>query len=167
MGSRQFLLTFLIICAFSTSAFAVDLANRLGVGYTDQMSESLPSITARYYPNANTGLSLALGVDTKENDSKFGLMAKLYRIVFTEDNLNFYVGGGAGLLSVERFDGTQFQSRSGFELLAFLGVEFFFSGLENLGFTFETGVGVRSDSEGTRFRTVGDHPIRGGVIFYF
>lgn len=151
------------ITLLSAKASAVDLANRLGVGYTNQMSADLPSITARYYPNASTGVSLALGINTEENDSRFGVLAKLYRIIFTEENLNFYVGGGAGLLSLE----VGGQSRSGFEVLTYLGVEYFFSGLENLGFSFEVGVGVRSDSEGTSFRTVADHPLRGGMIFYF
>lgn len=154
---------------FSAQAGAVDLANRLGLGYTNQMSEDLPSITARYYPNSMTGMSLAVGVDTKNNESKFGALAKLYRVIFTEANMNFYVGGGAGLLSVESIPlgGTTVENQSGFELMGFLGGEFFFSGLESLGFTFEAGIGIRSDSNGTRFRTVGDHPLRGGIIFYF
>ena len=162
---------FLIIIAlfFSTqSVWAVDLANRLGVGYTNQQSVDLPSITARYYPNSSTGLSLAVGVDTEKDNSKFGVLAKLYRIIFTENNMNFYIGGGVGLLTVEEPDAlNNLQNKSGFELAGFLGVEFFFSGLENLGFSFEAGVGVRSDTDGTRFRTIGDHPIRGGIIFYF
>ena len=150
------------------SAFGVDLANRLGVGYTNQMSTDLPAITARYYPNANTGMSVAVGVDTEENASKFGLLFKLYRIVFTERNLNFYIGGGAGLISEEVVTtAPNTESQSGFELGGFLGCEFFFAGLENLGFSFEAGVGIRSDSDGARFRTVGDHPVRAGIIFYF
>ncbi|MEM7646180.1 MAG: organic solvent tolerance protein [Pseudomonadota bacterium] len=157
------LLFFSASMIYSVPSFAVDLANRLGVGYTNQLSEELPSITARYYPNSQTGLSLAVGIDTEKDNSKFGVLAKLYRVVFTENNLNFYVGGGAGLLSTE----VNAENSSGFELMGFLGCEFFFTGLENLGFTFEAGVAVRSDSDGTRFRTVGDHPLRGGIIFYF
>jgi hypothetical protein len=163
MSSAKQLLTILAVILFFMEAQAVDLANRLGVGYNNQMSEDLPSIQARYYPNAMTGMSLSVGVDTENNNSKFGVMAKLYRIIFTENNMNFYVGGGAGLLSVELAG----QNQSGFELSGFLGGEFFFSGLDNLGFTFEAGVGIRSDSVGTRFRTIGDHPFKGGIIFYF
>ena len=163
MRHLAFLLMISATLIWSSDAMAVDLANRLGVGYTNQLSEDLPSITARYYPNSHTGLSLAVGVDTQDQFSKFGVLAKLYRVVFTEENMNFYVGGGAGLLSVE----TAGQNSSGFELMGFLGGEFFFTGLQSLGFTFEAGVGVRSDSDGTRFRTVGDHPLRGGIIFYF
>lgn len=163
MSHLQKVLVFLAINLLLQPAFAVDLANRLGVGYTNPLSEDLPSITARYYPNSRTGLSLAVGVDTENENSKFGVLAKLYRIIFTENNMNFYVGGGAGLLSVE----VAGENSSGFELMGFLGGEFFFTGLENLGFTFEAGVGIRSDSDGTRFRTIGHHPLYGGIIFYF
>lgn len=163
MSHFKHLLIIFALFLGTQNLYAVDLANRLGVGYSNQMSADLPMITARYYPNSMTGLSLALGVNTENNESRFGALAKLYRVVFTEKNMNFYVGGGAGLLSIE----TAGVNQSGFELNAFLGGEFFFSGLESLGFTFEAGVGIRSDSDGTLFRTIGDHPLRGGIIFYF
>jgi len=162
------LLAFSASMILSQQAMAVDLSNRLGVGYSDQLSEELPALTARYYPNSATGMSLAVGVNTQNNNSRFGVLAKLYRIIFTESNMNFYVGGGAGLLSVEYQDSNgSVANNSGFELMGFLGGEFFFSGLENLGFTFEAGVGIRSDSDGTLFRTIGHHPLKGGIIFYF
>ncbi len=169
MKQRALLLIFSAAMFIFQPAHAVDLANRLGVGYSNQLSEDLPAMTARYYPNSSTGMSLALGVNTENNNSRFGVLAKLYRIIFTEKNMNFYIGGGAGLLSVEKIPtgGTTFENQSGFELLGFVGGEFFFSGLESLGFTFEAGVGIRSDSNGTLFRTIGDHPFRGGMIFYF
>ena len=163
MKTFWFLLMISTFCFGASTAHGVDLANRLGVGYSNQMSEDLPALTARYYPNSTTGMSLAVGVDTEKDNSRFGLLAKLYRVVFSEDNLNFYIGGGAGLLSIERGG----ENKSGFELMGVLGAEFFFAGLENLGFTFEAGVGVRSDSDGARFRTIGNHPLRGGIIFYF
>lgn len=163
VGLMRILLVISATLMLSSTALAVDLANRLGVGYSNQLSEDLPAITARYYPNASTGMSLAVGVNTRNDNSAFGVLAKLYRIVFTESNMNFYIGGGAGLLSVE----TAGQNNSGFELMGFLGGEFFLSGLENLGFTFEAGVGIRSDSDGTLFRTIGHHPLKGGIIFYF
>src|SRR5262245_39001103 len=90
---------------------AKELSNRLGVGYSDQFSEDLPSVAIRYYPDPKLGLGAALGVDTEEDNSKFGFMVKLYRIIFTEDNLNFYMGTGAGLISLEKNN----DSDSGFE----------------------------------------------------
>jgi len=145
---------------------AKDLSSRLGVGFTDQagLSSSMPSLSARYYPNADMGIQASLGVDTENDRSRFGFSAKVFRIVFAEDNMNFYMGAGAGLVSQERSTGG---TDSGFELSGFGGGEFFFSGLENLRFSFEMGVGVTSISSSVRFRTIGDGPFRAGVIFYF
>ena len=164
-----FVLAALCTVFITLPAQAKELSNRLGLGYSDQFSESLPSMAIRYFPDPKLGVGAALGVDTKEDESKFGFMVKLYRIIFTEDNMNFYMGTGAGLISLEERDATSgdVESDSGFELNGFAGGEFFFSGLENLGFSFETGVGVTSINSEVRFRTIGDHPIRAGVTFYF
>lgn len=168
---RQFL--FLGILAgslISIQASAKDLTNRLGVGYANQfgIDGGLPSIAVRYYPNPDLGVSAQLGVDTEENASKFGFLAKVFRIVFQEDNMNFYMGAGAGLISREKAaTGGGSDNDSGFELSGYVGGEFFFSGLDSLGFSFETGVGVTSISSEVRFRTIGDHPTRAGLTFYF
>lgn len=163
------LVVILSLALISSTAWSKELANRLGVGYSDQFSQPLPSIAMRYYPDSKLGVGAQLGVDTEEDESKFGFMVKLYRVIFTEDNLNFYMGTGAGLISVEEKNTTtgQSSSDSGFELAGFCGAEFFFTGLENLGFSFETGVGVTSIKSEVRFRTIGDHPIRAGMTFYF
>ena len=168
MSNKVRNIVFIGLFLVSGPAFAKDLTNRLGVGYSDQFSTNqasgnLPSIAARYYPNPLTGLSLALGVDTEKDNSRFGLLFKLYRVVSTEANMNFYMGGGGSLISVEAAG----ENKSGFEISGFLGVEYFFTGLESVGFSFEAGIGVRSDSDGARFRTIGDHPFRAGMIFYF
>ena len=81
----------------------------------------------------------------------------------TEEHMNFYMGSGAGIISKE----TAGQSASGFELTGFIGGEFFIMGLDSLVFSFETGVGITSISNGVRFRTFGDSPMRAGMIFYF
>ena len=159
---RHFLLLFVL---FSSAAFAKDLGTRLGVGYANQfgLDTELPSVAMRYYPNSDYGLMGALGVDTAKNNSRFGVQAKILKIVFKEDNLNFYTGAGAGLVSREIAGSTD----SGFDLSGFLGCEFFLPGLDNLGFNFEAGVGVTSVSSEVRFRTVGDHPLKAGIFFYF
>ena len=156
------ILIIMAVAIFSQAAFAKEMANRLGIGFKDQYSVSLPSAAVQYYPTSELGLSAALGVDTQKDNSKFGMMARVYRIVFTEENLNFYMGAGGGILSHE----TAGKNDSGFELAGFAGAEFFFSGLENLGFSFEAGVGVASLSSGSRFRTFGDTPVRAGIMFY-
>ena len=159
----------LVSLGLGSLAEAKDLTNRLGVGYNDQFHQELPSVQVRYYPNPKLGLSAALGIDTKEDESKFGFMVKLYRVIFMEDNMNFYMGTGAGIISVEepKDGGTGTDNNSGFEVNGFVGGEFFFTGLDSLGFSFEAGVGVASISSEVRFRTIGDFPTRAGIIFYF
>jgi hypothetical protein len=159
----RLLILMTLVTGLSSVSFAKDLTNRLGVGYTDQFSTNLPSIAARYYPDPKFGFSAALGVDTQKDESRFGFMLKAYRIIFMEDNLNFYMGAGAGVLSREIAG----NNKSGFELSGFGGAEFFFAGLENLGFSFETGIAITSISSETRFRTLADHPLKAGIIFYF
>lgn len=145
------------------SAQAKDLTNRLGLGYKNQFATDMPGVALQYYPGADLGVAAVLGVDTQKDSSRFGLMGKLMRVVFHEDNLHFYMGAGAGIISTESAGNNQ----SGFELTGFGGVEFFFPGLENLGLSFETGLAVTSVSSSVRFRTFGDSPIRAGMTFYF
>lgn len=154
---------FAIFAFTSTHVFAKDLQNRLGIGYSNQFSADLPSLTAKYYPSNELGLSAALGVNTGPKDSKFGLLFKVHRVIFPEDNMNFYMGAGAGLLSTK----VDTKNESGFELMGFAGAEFFLTGLDSLGISFEAGVGITSVSSGVTFRTVGDHPLRAGIVFYF
>lgn len=158
--------TFLI----TPMAQAVDLTNRLGLGFSQQMgSVDIPMITAHYYPNARFAISGALGVDTKKDDSQFAALAKIRRVVFTESQLNFYMGASAGFTSHEELNTTsgQIENKSNTELSGILGAEFFFSGLDSLSFMFETGVGIITGDGGTRFRTLGSHPFNAGIVFYF
>ena len=76
--------------------------------------------------DGNQCLWAALGIDTQKDNSKFGFMVNLHRIIFTEDNVNFYMGSAAGLISIE--NPSTLKTDSGFELSAFIGAEFFFTG---------------------------------------
>ncbi|MEK6554425.1 MAG: hypothetical protein AABZ31_04225, partial [Bdellovibrionota bacterium] len=138
------LLALFVVQIQTSTVFAKDLSSRLGIGYSDQFSESLPGMSIRYWPEGKLGFGAALGVDTEDDNSRFGFMARLYRTVFTEENMNFYMGTGAGIISVEKLNSTtsKYETESGFEMGGFFGGEFFFAGLENLGFAFEAGVSV-------------------------
>lgn len=163
------LIILIAIAAMSTAAQAKNLVGdnggRLGVGYANQfgLDQDLPSVALRYFPNNEYGLMGALGVDTAKNNSRFGAQVKIMKLIFKEDNLNFYTAAAAGIVSRELAGKTD----SGFDISGIVGVEFFFTGLDNLGFSMETGVGVTSVSSEVRFRTIADHPLRAGIFFYF
>jgi len=163
--------SFLII--LPSPSQAKDMTSRLGVGYMNDFSiQPLPSIAVKYYPSTDIAVSAALGVDTNTTNttggsSAFGFGAKFYKTIFTEDNLNFFMGAGAGLVSLAPASGGSGSTNSGFELSGFAGAEFFIPGLDSLGFNFSAGVGVTSLSSGVRFRTIGESPLNAGMFFYF
>jgi hypothetical protein len=162
MKTALLVLTLFILS--SPLVHAKDLTHRLGIGFSNQFTTmDLPSITAKYYPQAELGFAVNLGVLTEENNSRFGLSVKMMRVIFPEDHMNFYMGASAGLLSSK----IATVSNSGFELTGFCGGEFFLPNLESLGISFEAGVGISSVSNGVSFRTIADHPLRAGMVFYF
>lgn len=161
-------LLFLSLFIAGIQVQAKDLTNRLGIGYADPFSVDMPGLQARYWPSARYGFSATLGLDTEEDAARFGLFGKMYKVIFTEENMNFYMGTGAGIFSREEANSAgTVDSDTGFELSAFCGVEFFFPGLDSLSFTFEAGAGVASIDSEVRFRTIGDSPLTAGMLFYF
>lgn len=165
----RILFCILLLCVVHLQAEAKDLANRLGVGFSDQFgtSSSLPSLAMRYYPSQDLAVGASLGVDTEKDASQFGFSAKIMRIIFQEDHLNFYLGASGGLVSQEVERSGTVENDSGFDLTGFAGSEFFIPGIESVGWSFEMGVGITSISSQVRFRTIADHPFRAGMVFYF
>jgi hypothetical protein len=151
-----------VVLIFGGVSEAKELSSRLGVGFSNEYSINLPSIAAVYYPSSSWGVTGALGIDTANQNSNFGVQGGVRKILFKEENMNFFMGGLLSLLS-QSVGGN---NNSGFELSAVVGGEFFLPGLENLGFTFDTGIGI-SDVGTTRFRTLGNSFLTGGIIFYF
>jgi hypothetical protein len=141
---------------------AKELGSRLGVGFRNTYSFDLPAVAVNYYPSSDFGVIGALGIDTAENNSKSAFTGGVRRIIFKEENMNFFMSGILSFLSSEANGSTD----SGFELSAVVGGEIFLHGLENLGLNFEAGAGVTNVKK-VRFRTIGDHLFRSGIIFYF
>lgn len=142
---------------------AKDLTHRLGLGFKNNTSQSIPSLAAVYYYSKELAFTGGVGLDTRKNNSAMQINAGARKMIYFENNLNFYVGGQLGLINYETpADG----KNTGFEVLGLFGAEFFFAGLENLGFTAEAGVGLSTAKE-TRLRTTADDPLRAGIVFYF
>lgn len=160
---KQMSLIFSMIVLASACVFAKPMPQRLGVGIKDNTSQSIPSLMALYNVNNHFAFFGGVGLDTKKDYSTFQLDAGIRHIVFQESNLHFYTGGQFAIVNIEDpVNGKQ----NGFEINAVLGTEFFFAGLENLGFSFEGGMGLSSLKE-TRVRTIADHPLKAGLLFYF
>lgn len=130
----------LLLLAFSASASAKDLRNRAGFGF-DQQFGQVSAFSLRYgLPTDNAAQNIQVeglfGFSAYKDSQKniFGGGKLLYGVV-AEDNMNLYLGGGAGV-AVEG-DTTVMRVPLG------VTADFFLFGLENLGFS--TGVGLNID----------------------
>jgi hypothetical protein len=157
------LLTVIVSLLLAQHAFSKDMTHRLGVGFKNNTSVSVPSLSAVYFADKDTAYTASAGIDTLKNYTAFQGSVGLRYVVFFENNLNCYVGGQAGVINVET---PATGKQSGAEFLAVGGVEFFFSGLENLGLTAEAGVGLATIGS-TRIYTTALDPVKAGFTFYF
>ena len=167
---------FLGLVGCTCSASAKDLFNRLGVGYSNQFSTDLPGLAVRYYPREKVRVSTILGLDVRKDNAHFGFMGKISRILLKESHMNFYVGTGLAVVSQQMSSkdtkdpknpkNPDMFSDTGVEIHGYIGGEFFLPKLENLGFSFEAGIAIISMSDQIRFKTIGHHPIKAGIIFY-
>ncbi|HEY8269970.1 MAG TPA: organic solvent tolerance protein [Pseudobdellovibrionaceae bacterium] len=147
---------------FSNVASAKEMVNRLGIGVKNDTSINTPALSVIYWPAPDIALTGGLGIDTEKDSSRFAMSGGVHRIVFKEDNMNFFMGGELGVINRE----VAADKQSGFYLSGLFGAEFFFAGLENLSFSFQGGVGVVSLKD-VRFRTIADTPFQSAVTFYF
>ncbi len=160
---KKILVIIFMMISATVVTHAKDMKNRMGVGPKAPFSIPLDAIAVHYFPSSDFIVTGALGINTQQGGSMFGMQGGVRRIMFEERNMNFFIGGALGIISQE----INSNNRSGFELLATGGGEFFFQGLENLGFNFEVGVGVSSLKNANKFYTIGSTPMSAGIIFYF
>jgi len=144
MRTRTLLLSTVLLLAVSLAlpATAKDLRGRFALGFNNQFSPvatasakfTLPAKT----PTTNIQIQVLGGVAVfraRSNNDQFFAGARMLFTFLAEDNLNLYAGGGGGFAGFD--DGTK-----AIRVQPVVGTEFFFFGLENLGFSAEFGVNV-------------------------
>ena len=158
----------LLFVLLPQTAFAKDLREKIGVGFSNQFA-STPSISVRYglparSPAINIGVEVDIGFDfysdsssTSDFNKWFSGVRVLYGFV-AEDNMNLYAIAGAGFL----FQGT---NDARVRVQPALGAEFFLYGVENLGFSAEWGLNFDMGSP-NRVTTVSGAPLV-GLHYYF
>lgn len=150
----------------STSVSAADLRGRMGIGASNQLANDVPALSLKVQQTKTFALGGILGFKSNQDHTLYGAGLKLYRIIFDEPQLNFYM---AGLFATQNYlDEKKDKVKSGYQLDGTLGTEFHFQGLESIGFSFEFGVSVRNTDadRGTSFETLGDQFVKAAVHFY-
>lgn len=147
---------------YTPDTFAKDLSGRLGVGFLSEFSNTtadrnLPALSVKYGATKDIHLQGALGFNTF-SPASFTLGGKVYKNIFYETNLNFYVAAGLAYLKA---------TNSGVEALGLFGCEFFIPGLDSLGLLFDAGISANNVTGSFVLKTVGFTFINAGMHFYF
>ena len=172
---KRFLVFFLgvaLVVGFSViPAGAKDLTKRVGLGYNSQIEFIVkdfqfqitgPSI--KYALSPKMGVQGIFGFNKYSNGEELttlGIGGKFFYNIIQEDNMNFYAGGGLGILHVSNGD-----SENGVVIVGYIGDEFFFSGLPNLGFAAEVGIVTASMFDQSYLGTYGGF-LALGIHYYF
>jgi hypothetical protein len=162
MKQKNFLL-FLVLLPFF--AEAADLRGRMGVGASNQLANGMPALSMKIQQSKTMAMGGVLGLKSDQNNTLYGAGLKVYRIIFDEPQLNFYM---AGLAALENYLDKNDKAKQGYQFDGTMGSEFHFTGLESIGFSFEFGLSVRNANKtgGTTFQTLGDQIVKAAVHFY-
>ena len=140
------------------------MEGRTGFGITLHDFNTTPCLSLRYHMSNYQSAVVLLGFDTDDDRKTFVVGGKFYQNAHIEENLNFYVGLG-GYAIANKLP-TEATTSTGLEISGILGGEWFFSGLPNLGFQFETGVALRTVRR-ISFATMGSGFFGGAIHYYF
>ena len=165
---KTFLPLTFILCSFifllgilGNEASALEKTNRLGVGMTNQLKNDFPAFSFKIQKNRSFAYGGMVGLSTSDTNGGYGVGLKLYRNIFDEPQLNFYMAGTGALLSNK----VNSMTYSGFQFDLSFGSEFHFVGLNSLGFSFEFGVSAYKQKNFV-FQTLGNHFVVSGIHFY-
>lgn len=153
----------LLVTLLSTSSvWAINKTGRLGLGMTDQLVNDIPALSMKIQQNRYYALGALLGFRSSEDATTYGAGLKVYRVIFEEELLNFYMAGTFASLTYEEEE----KAKSGYQFDGTLGTEFHIQGIESIGFSFEFGVSMNRGPEGRRFETLGNNFLKAAVHFY-
>jgi len=159
---KSLLYSILLLC-FTQNSYATSLIGRLGIGTTNQVATGISAISMKLQRNRKFGIGGIFGVDSSTDSSTYAIGAKTYHLIYDEPQLNFYSSFTAIMFT---YNDTAGDTKNGYQAEGSFGSEFSFQGLESVGFSFEFGLGLIKNSDGSSFKTVGHHMLQSAVHFY-
>lgn len=159
--ARRLLMVLIVGLALTTPAQAMERIGRLGLGFTNQMANDIPSISFKLQRSKSFAFGGLFGYSNSDNGGGTSAAIKLYRNFFDEPHLTFFGSLLGGMISRK----TNGVSESGFQVDLTLGSEFSFPGLESLGFSVEFGASFNKINDFV-VETVGDSFLVSSVHFY-
>lgn len=161
---NSFILVMVGLVLFSGSfSVARPMEGRTGFGVSLHDYNRTPCLSMATHISRYQAFIAMLGLNTGDSTKTIILGGKYHQNIHLEENINGFIGLGAFYLS----DKTGFPTSStGLEFEGLFGVEFFFSGLPNLGIMVETGFAIRTIRE-VSFATMGNGFFGTGIHYYF
>lgn len=155
----------LILVILASPALAKDLKGQLGLGYNAQFSpEDLDSLSAKYWINNELAVQGLFGFNFSDPSNEIDIGGKVYFKVKDEENLHVDVLAGLGFARVDPDRGSTETAKW---LSVGIGIEYFFSGLPNLGFSTEVGLTMMDYDDDNSFGTTADSFVGAGIHYYF
>ena len=137
-----------LIASRPVHAAAKTLPGRLGFGFTNLGTGLTPALSLDWISAVASSLDFQIGLDTQQNQNLMILGTRYFRNLFLEDNMNYGLYVGGGLISQQVAGAGQ----SGYYVETGAGAKFFLGGLPNLGFHAGSGLRVESTNQ-MRLRT--------------
>ena len=153
-------ITILFILLILQLSTAQAMNGRFGLGISNQPETNLENISFKIHTSRRSAYGGVVGVSNADSGG-YVVGVKLYRKLIQEENLNFF----GALFGAYRNEGPENQTIDGFQGDLTFGVEYFFQGLDHLGFSFETGVSINT-FDGLEFKTKALNTIQGAIHFY-
>jgi hypothetical protein len=155
----------LILCVLASPVLAKDLKGHLGVGYNSQFSpESVDSLSGKYWINNELAVQGLFGFSFSDAYDNLDMGGKVYFKIKDEENLHVDAIAGVGF---SRIDPDKGSAETGTWVNVGVGLEYFFSGLPNLGFSTEVGLTFTDYDNDNSFGTAADSFISAGIHYYF
>ncbi len=172
--------------AYGSLPPAKNLTNRISIGYNKQLNFGIiggenaaiantffnaDCVSTKYWATDRIGMEFMVGYFTAKYDEVGGWVLDLggkflYNLII-EDNMAFYTGAGLGIMPAHIDYGEKEENETGFQVGAFVGWEFFFSELPNLGFDVEIGLRYIDIDEYAQLSTFGGAFSMFGIRYYF
>ncbi|MBL7664605.1 MAG: hypothetical protein JNM93_05685 [Bacteriovoracaceae bacterium] len=159
---------FFILCSviMSTKTMAnVNTIGRLGVGFSNQFVNEVEAVSFKIQKSRSTAIGILLGFKSEEETS-YGIGIKIFRNLYEEPKMRFFMAGLFGAVSDQVDNGTTTETESGIQVDATFGSEFHFSGIESLGFSMEFGASMNTVGSETTIQTMGHNFLKAAVHFY-
>jgi hypothetical protein len=155
----------LALVLMTSSVMAKDLKGNLGVGFNSQFSpHGVDSISGKYWIGDKLAVQGLIGFNYSDSRDENDLGAKVYYKIKDEENLHADAFCGLGFAHVNPDPG---DAETAIWLSFGGGIEYFFSGLPNLGFSTEVGLTLMDYDDDTSFGTNADSFIGAGIHYYF